>query len=254
MAESGCYDELSQLLLKIGRMMIESGAETSRAEDTMKRIAKKAGIRKLDVYTTLTGIVIGINEVEKTGVSQIYKRATNMEKVVAINDLSRQFTGGKINLAQLQAGVKAVDHYVPDFRWWLKAIAAFIISGGLMMLFSPATANWSDFIPAGLIGTIGFLISIFLHRFYQMQFISDFVASMAIGFLAIIALKLHLIVSFRGVIIGAVMPLVPGIIIMNGLRDMLAGHLLAGFARSMEAILTFIFIGAGIGLVLRFFR
>lgn len=247
------YGELTKTLLKIGQIMIESGAETSRAEDTMKRIAKKAGIRKLDVYTTLTGIVIGINEVDSTGVVQIYRRATNMEKVVAINDLSRQFTGGKINFDQLKAGVQNVDHYVPDFQWWLKAAAAFIISGGLMMLFSPSTANWEDFIPAGCIGTIGFLISLFLHRFYQMQFISDFVASMVIGFLAVTALKLHLIISFQGVIIGSVMPLVPGIIIMNGLRDMISGHLLAGFARSIEAVLTFVFIGAGVGLVLRFF-
>ena len=76
---------------------------------------------------------------------------------------------------------------------------------------------------------------------------------MVIGFLAVTALKLHLIISFQGVIIGSVMPLVPGIIIMNGLRDMISGHLLAGFARSIEAVLTFVFIGAGVGLVLRFF-
>ncbi|BDR58111.1 threonine/serine exporter family protein [Xylocopilactobacillus apicola] len=248
------YDYISQVLLKVGRIMIENGAETTRAEDTMKRIARQAGVSDLEVFSTLTGIVIGINKVDKTAVIQIYSRATNMERIVAINDLSRKFTAGKITFDELACGVNRVEKHVPDFSWWLKGIAAFMISGGLMILFSPETANWDDFIPAGVIGMLGYLTSTFLHRFYKMQFISDFVASFLIGLLAFIALKLNLVVSFNGVIIGAIMPLVPGIIIMNALRDMLAGHLLSGLVRFIEAVLTFIFIGAGLGLVLRFFR
>ncbi|BDR56034.1 threonine/serine exporter family protein [Xylocopilactobacillus apis] len=248
------YDYISQVLLKVGRIMIENGAETTRTEDTMKRIAKQAGVSDLEVFSTLTGIVIGINKVDKTAVIQIYSRATNMERIVAINDLSRKFTAGKITFKELACGVDQVEKYVPDFPWWLKGISAFLISGGLMILFSHATANWGDFIPAGIIGMLGFLMSSFLHRFYEVQFISDFVASFLIGILAVVSLKLHLIVSLDGVIIGAVMPLVPGIVIMNGLRDMLSGHLLSGLLRFLEAVLTFIFIGAGLALVLRFFR
>lgn len=248
------YDFVSQILLNVGRIMIESGAETSRAEDTMRRIAHKAGIEDLEVFSTVTGIVVGINKIDKTAVIQIYSRATDMEKVVAVNDLSRKFTSGKITLEELGKGIDQVEKSVPDFPIWLEAIASFIISGGLMMLFSPATANWNDFIPAGIIGMSGYMTSFFLHRSYKMQFISDFVASFLIGILSVIVAELHFVVSFDGVIIGAIMPLVPGIVIMNGVRDMISGHLLSGLARFLEAFLTFIFIGAGIGIVLRFFR
>ena len=37
-------------------------------------------------------------------------------------------------------------------------------------------------------------------------------------------------------IIGAVMPLVPGVAITNSFRDILAGHLISGTARGTEAI------------------
>ncbi|WP_150531046.1 threonine/serine exporter family protein, partial [Staphylococcus aureus] len=46
------------------------------------------------------------------------------------------------------------------------------------------------------------------------------------------------------------MPLVPGILITNDIRDLLAGDLLAGMSRGVEAALTAIAIGAGVAIVL----
>ena len=40
--------------------MIESGSEMYRVEDTMNRIAYNAGIQKSVVFTTPTGLFIGI--------------------------------------------------------------------------------------------------------------------------------------------------------------------------------------------------
>jgi uncharacterized membrane protein YjjB (DUF3815 family) len=45
------------------------------------------------------------------------------------------------------------------------------------------------------------------------------------------------------------MPLVPGILITNAIRDLLAGELLAGMSRGVEAALTAFAIGAGVAIV-----
>ncbi len=50
--------------------------------------------------------------------------------------------------------------------------------------------------------------------------------------------------------IASVMPLVPGILITNAIRDLLAGELLAGMSRGVEAALTAFAIGAGVAIVL----
>lgn len=44
--------------------------------------------------------------------------------------------------------------------------------------------------------------------------------------------------------------LVPGILITNAIRDLLAGELLAGMSRGVEAALTAFAIGAGVAIVL----
>jgi uncharacterized membrane protein YjjP (DUF1212 family) len=48
------------------------------------------------------------------------------------------------------------------------------------------------------------------------------------------------------------MPLVPGVALTTSIRDLLAGDLLSGIARGVEAILSAIAIGVGIALIFRF--
>ncbi|MNJ01474.1 hypothetical protein D3C73_1611210 [compost metagenome] len=55
------------------------------------------------------------------------------------------------------------------------------------------------------------------------------------------------------IIIGSVMPLVPGLLITNAVRDLMAGHLVSGLSKGADAFLTSFAIGTGIGLVLSLF-
>ncbi|NRK74155.1 threonine/serine exporter family protein, partial [Salmonella enterica subsp. enterica serovar Typhi] len=47
---------------------------------------------------------------------------------------------------------------------------------------------------------------------------------------------------------GSVMPLVPGLLITNAVRDLMAGHLVSGISKGAEAILTATAIGSGIAV------
>ena len=51
------------------------------------------------------------------------------------------------------------------------------------------------------------------------------------------------------IIIGSVMPLVPGLLITNAVRDLMAGHLVSGISKGAEAFLTAFAIGGGIAIV-----
>ena len=45
------------------------------------------------------------------------------------------------------------------------------------------------------------------------------------------------------------MPLVPGLLITNAVRDVMAGHLVSGISKGAEAFLTAFAIGGGIAIV-----
>ena len=74
-------------------------------------------------------------------------------------------------------------------------------------------------------------------------------ASAVVISIAAIFTKLGIAKNQDIITIASVMPLVPGILITNAIRDLLAGELLAGMSRGVEAALT-AFAGAGVAIVL----
>ena len=72
-------------------------------------------------------------------------------------------------------------------------------------------------------------------------------------FVGLLAVHFRLAVNIDNIIIGAVMPLVPGVAITNSFRDILAGHLISGTARGTEAIFIAGSVGLGIALIFKLF-
>ncbi len=54
------------------------------------------------------------------------------------------------------------------------------------------------------------------------------------------------------IIIGSVMPLVPGLLITNALRDLMSGHLVSGLSKGADACLTSFAIGAGVAVIISY--
>jgi uncharacterized membrane protein YjjP (DUF1212 family) len=54
----------------------------------------------------------------------------------------------------------------------------------------------------------------------------------------------------EAVISGAIMPLLPGLAITNAVRDTMRGDLVAGMARTTEALLSAVLLAAGVAVAL----
>ena len=83
-------------LLKIstlaGKIMLESGAETYRVEETISRICIAYGAHTADSFVIPTGIIVTITYYDEvaTLVKRITSRGVDLNKIDAINDLSRK--------------------------------------------------------------------------------------------------------------------------------------------------------------------
>lgn len=238
--------------LLAGRIMIESGSEMYRVEDTITRIARNAGVDNSVVYTTPTGLFFSIKGAAVSELRQITQRTINLEKVQQVNTVSRQFAERKIDLRKLHDSLEKIDQNTPFFPLWLQLLAAMVVSSTMMILFS-GVYDWADFIISGAIGGIGFLANYYINIWTRVKFLSELVSAFLVGFIAYLAVQMHLGQDMNNVLIGAIMPLVPGVPLTNALRDMFAGHLLTGTTRALEAAITACAIGTGIGLAFRIF-
>ena len=76
-------------------------------------------------------------------------------------------------------------------------------------------------------------------------------AGVAICVVALICCAVSVQCTMEKIIVGALMPFVPGVAFTNGLRDYMAGDLLSGNARIAEALLFAASIAIGIAFALR---
>lgn len=243
--------EVMEACLLAGKIMLQSGAETYRVEDTMMRMAAAFGFELSHSYVTPTGIIFSIegDEPTKTKLIRITQRSTDLEKVALVNGISRKISSGDLSLREAAAELKSLETANLHYPFWLQIMAAAISSGCFLIMFK---GQWADFLPALITGGIGLVSLEIFHRLVPIKFFAEFMAAFIIGLMAYFFVKTGMGEELDKIIIGSVMPLVPGLLITNAVRDLMAGHLVSGLSKGAEAFLTAFAIGSGIAIVLSF--
>ncbi|MBY7144690.1 threonine/serine exporter family protein [Virgibacillus sp. NKC19-3] len=240
---------IAKLCMLAGKIMLKSGAETYRVEDTMNRIAEAYGMEDAQSYATPTGIHFSVDFSEHTNFMRITNRATDLHKIAEVNKVSRSIATGKLEIDEAFTMLECIDHAKLTFPEWMQIIAAAFVSGSFAIMFG---GTWPDFIPACIAGSTGFAGMLGANRLVDIRFIAEFIGSVMIGVVAVLFISNGFGASLDRIIIGAVMPLVPGLHITNAVRDLMAGHLVAGVSKGVEALLTAFAIGAGIAVIIGF--
>ncbi|WP_409342613.1 threonine/serine exporter family protein [Paenibacillus sp. MBLB4367] len=245
------HDEIIQVCLLAGKIMLQNGGETYRVEDTMMRIAASFGIPLSHSFVTPTGILFAADgAAPRAMLTRISERSTDLRKVTLVNDISRKIGFGEMTAAEAFKQLQAVDRDRSAYPAWLKAAAAALASGCFLIMFKGVLG---DVIPAIVAGGLGYLALDYLHRWVSIKFFAEFVASLIIGVISYLFVWNGLGQDLDKIITGSVMPLVPGLLITNAVRDLMAGHLVSGLSKGAEAFLTAFAIGAGIAFVLSFY-
>lgn len=241
-------NEIIDVCLLAGKILLESGAETHRVEDTMTRISAAFGREESHSFSMPTAIIFSIDGNHSASkLIRISYRSTDLCKVALVNSISRAITNKELTLKEAYVQLKELENKHVTYPTWVQIFAAFITSGCFTIMFD---GQWHDFIWACLAGGIGFACLLYLHRLLEVRFFAEFIASFVIGLVAVFIIYLGLGWELDKIIIGAVMPLVPGLLITNAARDLITGHLVSAQAKMADAALTSLAIGAGIAVAL----
>lgn len=243
--------EVMRACMLAGKIMLQSGAETYRVEDTMSRMASAFGIDKTHSYVTPTGIIFSVEGVgpERTKLVRISERTTDLRKVAMVNSISRKISSGEVGLAEACNLLMEIEQANLTYSFAVQITAAAIASGCFTIMF---LGSWLDFLPSMAAGGIGFFLVVYFHRIVPVKFFAEFLSSFFIGMVAFFFVRFGLGQELDKIIIGSVMPLVPGLLITNAVRDLMAGHLVSGLSKGAEALLTAFAIGSGIAAILSF--
>ena len=86
-------EQALQLATEAGHILLENGAEISRVEETMTRIASAYGIEDESFFVLSNGIIATGQHYARAAFIPI--KGTQLAKVVEVNQLSRDVTAGE---------------------------------------------------------------------------------------------------------------------------------------------------------------
>ncbi|MGN1400002.1 MAG: threonine/serine exporter family protein [Bacillus sp. (in: firmicutes)] len=248
MKEQEQYDVMEVCALA-GKILLQSGAETNRVEDTMVRIAIAFGVKKCECFVIPTGIIFsaGVNVSQRTKLVRVSERTTDLEKVAKVNRISRAISAGDLTVNEAYSCLKEIAAAKSTFSPATQVLAAALSSACFVIMFR---GSWQDFFPALLAGGSGYIGFLYFNCIMSVKFVSEFLASIIIGLVAVLLVSAGVGQEIDKIVIGSVMPLVPGLLLTNAVRDLLAGHLVSSLSKGADAFLTAIAIGGGIAVAL----
>lgn len=239
---------LIETALLAGILILENGGETFRVEETVVSFCRAGGYENASAIAFPTGIFLTVtNEADsKTSIRRINKRGVDLYRLSLANDVSRKFVKGEISLAKARDELEKVssDKGPKKIRTLLASAfaAAFfaVLFGG--DLFDGAVAFVAGFVIR--------LISMWFKNISIYNFAVSFIGGAVIATLAVCAVSLFQIGNVKSIIVGATMPILPGLMLTSAIRDSVMGDLIAGASRLVEALLIAVAIAAGVGIVL----
>lgn len=231
-----------------GKILLESGAEIYRVEDTIVRICNAFGVDSAESFVTPTGIMVSVTSDNETAtlVRRIKQRGVDLNRIDLINNLSRMTQSHLLTIEQLEKKLNAIS-VSPRYSYKVTFISTCFAAGCFALMFG---GNFKDFICTFIVGG---MLKLLLWLFAWLDVNSFFTNCLGGAFSSIAAFIITSLVSdshYDKTIIGSIMLLVPGLIITNAIRDIIAGDYLSGVTKASEAFLIALAIAVGTGAVL----
>lgn len=221
------------VIMLAGRILLESGAEGSRVEDTMTRIAITLGHKESNSFVTNTVINFMLHDESYPRMYRIRTRDTNLHRISRTNGISRRLALGDISLEDAFQELQKIyqEQSIKNHYLFYKFIAAAVISVSFLYLQG---GHLTDVLTALLAGSFGYIVVEILQQKLHAQFIPEFMGALVIGLVTIIGHNLIPGGSISTIIIAAVMPIVPGVLITNAIQDLFGGHMLMFTTKSLR--------------------
>ena len=239
-------DDIIHIAAEAGKIILENGGETYRVEQTITMICRSYGIPRTESFVTPTGIMISITNSDHQTVSLIRRiniRTVNLRKVAMINNLSRLLVSNPLSIEDIRKEINYINN-LPPYSLRTTTFFSACSAGFFTLLFG---GNYKDFFVAFIIGALINYLSDFLDKLDVNSFLKYMLGGALAAFIALVANSTGLVGNMDTIIIGSIMLLVPGIAITNAIRDTIAGDLVSGISRSVEALFVAIAIAAEIG-------
>ena len=243
--------EVIELALDAGHILLENGAEIFRVEETIERICQHYGVNSENEFVLSNGIFITAGDDKErffAKVEHIPVSGTHLDKVVAVNQLSREIVRGKYTVAEARAEIARIKAE-PGKKKWALILASGVGSAAFSYLFG---GDMADTFAAFIVGVLLYCYVLLFCVEHVRKLMTNITGGILLTVLCGILYKIGIGNHPEFMVIGSIMPLIPGYAFTNAIREIADGDYISGSVRMLDALLIFICIAIGVGLGVAF--
>ena len=237
-----------EIILKAGKILLSSGAEISRTEDTMNYIARAMNFKDLEAYVSNRGIFATAKKDDNTEITRIYNVPEvdiNLSKIESVNALSRRITQKNITIEEIESELNQIDT-MSDYSFFWRLVAYTLGASGFSYAIG---SSITDSIIAGIIGLVLGIYLCTIKRILSSDVLITILGSILIALLGNLFIHFELGSNLSVILLGAMIDIVPGVPFVNAIREYSQNNYNTGITLMMGALLTCISMAVGVAVV-----
>lgn len=244
------YDKLLRLGSELGRLLMHSGAEIFRVEESVTRLLTAYGAQP-QVFAIPNCLIVSIDTPEGeplTRMCRIGPHGTDIELLEHCNDLCRKLCAAPVPVDEAMAMLREVPRRERKFSS-KTVLLGYVLAGSFFSLFFGGTGR--DFLCAVITSLALGCCALFAQSIIgSNSFFRTVIGAAVAALIPMILVSAGLGDNTDIITIGVLMLLVPGMALTNAMREIMAGDIISGVNRTAEVILIATAIALGTALPL----
>ena len=240
-----------RVAVRLGVMMVASGAQSDEAEASMRAVLQSAGLS--DATATISYSTVSVSHIDvrtadtTTAVQTVHAWRPDFNQLAAAASLVRSTQEGATGLVEADARLDDILCQTSPYPAWVRFLSPALLSFAVTIMFGGTIGDAVTTLAIGV--TIQPALDIIdrseLPSFFQVVF------GVATTVLTVVLLvKAGLDIDGSLVLTGSLLRFLPGAALVSGMRDFIASAYLSGLARLAEVLLVGAAIAGAASLML----
>lgn len=234
-------ERVAHLTARIGRILLTHGADTPHTQRILTDVARALG-HPVQVMVTAEALLVTVGSEAhfQTKVGHALSAMTvDMGTLMALQQVVDGICLGTLKAQAIDAQLDAVEQARPEHSPLVMTLGIAITAASLARLFG---AQWSVVIAAFMAGLLSVVLRRLMGRYSLNGVATVFITALLSGVCSILVLRAFPGASPVLCLTAAGMILVPGVPLINGVRDLVSGHPGNGLARIATGAMTVLVI------------
>lgn len=243
--------DIVDLMLWSGQLLMRYGADSQRIERNVSRFAAGLGAQSIDIFVSHSAIMITTSTEEgfRTRIRSVKKHGVNMTIISAISKLSWRVLREGLDRSEVRKELERISGIRSHYPRWLVVATVGLACASFSRLFY---GDWQVFGVTFIAASIGMFIRQELtkreYNLYLVIATVSFSASLIAGLAAVFNLSPEPTIALA----ASVLLLVPGVPMINSVKDLVDNFTMVGLTRAIIAAFSTLSIALGLIVAMKF--